>query len=117
MKGVGWSNCSKIIFTAGIFVLVTAVGSMAREGKRQGEAPEFLLAIYHQARNEAAAQKVEVKESEWRIEPAKLILSPGNTVFQVTNVGTYPHVFSIGGQGIHLSERANRPWKNSVPGA
>ena len=114
MKGASLLHRASVLFAAGILVLVTAAGAMGDGKRRQGEVAEFLLAIYHQARGEAAAKKVEVKESEWRIELATLTVSAGRVSFQVRNVGSYPHALSIQGQGVHLSSLEIGPGKTGT---
>ena len=53
------------------------------------------------AKNEAVVKTIQVKETEFKLQPAEIMLDkPGNYVFKVVNSGDTDHALEVEGEGI-----------------
>ncbi len=96
----GWTFC---LLCFGTFL----AGCGAGGGGGEDKAPSG-------AKKEAVVKTIEVKETEFKLQPAEITLDkPGNYVFKVVNSGDTDHALEVEGEGIEEETEEIEPGQSA----
>ncbi len=91
-----------VLILVGVVGCGAGDGSAGAGGAKDGQAPS--------GAKETVVKTIEVKETEFRLKPAKITLEkPGTYVFKAVNSGDTVHALEVEGQGIEEKTKEIQP--------